>query len=58
MADFIDPDVKDELQAMAGAQKVPLFGNSRAQSKCLSFSLDTKRKLYFEKKTRFSIVIR
>lgn len=36
MADYIDPDVKDELQAMGGAQKVPLFGSSRAQSKCLS----------------------
>lgn len=32
MADFIDSDVKDELQAMSGAQKESAFGLSRPTS--------------------------
>lgn len=32
MADYADADVQDELQAMTGAPKEPLFGANR--SKC------------------------
>lgn len=32
----MDPDVQDELQAMTGAPKVPLFGGVRTLSKCLT----------------------
>lgn len=38
MSEYMDPDVQDELQAMSGATKVPLFGASRPSSKCDKFN--------------------
>lgn len=37
MAESMDPDVQDELLAMTGAPKVPLFGGIRTLSKSLTF---------------------
>lgn len=40
----MDADVQDELQAMSGAPKIPLFGSVRTLSKSLDFRLIKKKK--------------
>lgn len=40
MAEFGDPDVQEELEAMAGASKVIFSGANRMTSKYLIFLLD------------------
>lgn len=40
----MDSEVQDELQAMTGATKVPLFGGARTLSKSLTFN----KKIYLK----------